>query len=148
MEKLTLDIRHLMVLALGSSERSQPTIKRIYRNNELYFYEKYKKSLLSNDELKEIYPAIDLEHINMLIGIVEDAYDNMNFTDIDEIIKAFNSRIFKFIKNQSIIDVDEFLDKEFFHSKHVKKQGTGLFFDEKFHEKQQKNTWQIHMSTV
>lgn len=134
MEKLTLDIRHLMVLALGSSEKSQPTIKQIYRNNELYFYEKYKKSLLSNDELKEIYPAIDLEHINMLIGIIEDAYDNMNFANIDEIIKAFNPRIFKFIKNKSIIDVDEFLDKEIFHSKHIKKQGTGLFFDEKFDE--------------
>jgi len=91
---------------------------------------------LYKDELKEIYLANDLEHINMLIGIFEDAYINDDFTNVDLIIKELNPRIFKFIKNKTVIDIDEFVNREFFSNKIRKKVGTGKYFDENFSEEE------------
>lgn len=130
------DIQLAAILSLGSSKVCQKTIKTIYVQNEIYFYEYYKNSKYKDNQLKEIYSAIDLEHINMLIGIFDEAYKTENFVNVNEVIKSLNPRIFKFIKNKNIVAIDEFIEKEFFKSKYRKKVGTGIFFDESFSEQE------------
>lgn len=125
-----INIRYLAIISLGSSIRCKDIITEIYKEKELYFYKKYRDSKLKEDQLKEIYAATDLERINMLIGIFEDAYERSDFSNIDKIVKTFNPRIQKTLKNETIANVDEFIDREFIHNKYIKKVGTGLFFNE------------------
>lgn len=132
--KFTFNARHVAILALGSSTRCRDKIKEIYKSDELSYYEKYRKSEMKDDLLKEVYPAIDLEHINMLIGIFEEAYEKNDFSNIYEIIKSFNPRILRFVKNKTVVDIDEFMNKEFHENKFRKKVGDGIFFDESINE--------------
>ena len=132
--KFTFNARHVAILALGSSTRCRDKIEEIYKSDELYYYEKYRKSEMKDDLLKEVYPAIDLEHINMLIGIFEEAYEKNDFSNIYEIIKSFNPRILRFVKNKTVVDIDEFMNKEFHENKFRKKVGDGIFFDESINE--------------
>jgi len=132
--KRKINIRHAVILSLGSAVQCIKIINEIYESNELYYYEMYKKSSMKNDLIKEHYPANNLESINKLIGIFENDYENNSFNNIDIIIKAFNPRIFKYLKNKTIVDIDEFLDKEFFNNKFKNKVGDGLFFDENLNE--------------
>lgn len=132
--KFAFNPKHAAILALGSSAKCRIKIEEIYKSDELVYYQKYKTSQLYEDKLKEIYPAIDLEHINMLIGIFEDAYEKNDFNDIYVIVKELNPRILKFLKNKTVIDIDEFLNREFFNNKYKRKIGTGIFFDESVNE--------------
>lgn len=132
--KFIFNARHVAILALGSATRCRDKIEEIYKSDELSYYEKYRKSEMKDDLLKEVYPAIDLEHINMLIGIFEEAYEKNDFSNIYEIIKSFNPRILRFVKNKTVVDIDEFMNKEFYENKFRKKVGDGIFFDESINE--------------
>lgn len=128
------NLKHAAILALGSSVKCRNSIEEIYKTDELNFYNTYKLSPMYNDKVKEIYPAIDLEHINMLIGIFENAYRRCDFNSIYTIAKVLNPRILKFLKNKTIVNIDEFLENEFFRSKYRKRVGNGIFFDESINE--------------
>lgn len=132
--KFIFNARHVAILALGSATRCRDKIEEIYKSDELSYYEKYRKSEMKDDLLKEVYPAIDLEHINMLIGIFEEAYEKNDFSNIYEIIKSFNPRILRFVKNKTVVDIDEFMNREFYENKFRKKVGDGIFFDESINE--------------
>lgn len=112
MEK-NLNIRHALLIALGLNKKCREEINKIYKSNEQEYYRLYRKSGFFTDELKNIFSIETVETINKLIGIIEQCYEDSNFTRIEVLIKKVHPSIINYVKNTSTdsVDISVFVQK-------------------------------------
>lgn len=106
--KLSMNIRHALIIGLGMSPKCRGIIDEIYKKDEQRYYEIYIKSKFLDDMIKGLFSIKTEESINKLIGIVESCYIDNNTIKIERIIREFNPTITNFAKNSNIIDLDKY----------------------------------------
>lgn len=103
-----INIRHALIIALGTSPKCRNIIDEIYKKDEQRYYEIYIKSRFLGDMLKSLFSIKTEESINKLIGIVESCYIDNDTIKIERIIREFNPSIINFAKNSNIINLDKY----------------------------------------
>lgn len=105
---MEFNIRHALIIALGTSPKCRKIIDEIYKKDEQRYYEIYIESNFLNDKLKSLFSIKTEESINKLIGIVESSYVDNDIIKIEKIIREFNPSIVNFAKNSNIINLDQY----------------------------------------
>ena len=111
MSEININIRHQLLIALGTYKKCHDVIDRIYEENEHRYYQAYMNSAMRNDCLKEMFSLSNVESINKLIGILEYCYDSNSFLLIEEIIKAVNPSIIRYCKKSHDANFNVFMEK-------------------------------------
>ena len=111
MSEFNINIRHQLLIALGTYKKCHDVIDRIYEENEQRYYQAYMNSAMRNDCLKEMFSLSNVESINKLIGILEYCYDSNSFLLIEEIIKAVNPSIIRYCKKSHDANFNVFMEK-------------------------------------
>ena len=105
---MKINIRHMLVIALGINRNAWEEIDNIYFQNEEIYHNIYLESSFRDDLLKRIFTMKTEEMINKVIGIVEYSYDKGNFLLIERIIRKIQPSIVNYVKNAHHVDVAKF----------------------------------------
>ena len=105
---MKLNIRHMLIVALGINRNAWEEINNIYYQNEEVYHNVYLESRFRNDLLKRIFTMKTEEMINKVIGIVEYSYDKGNFLVIEKIIRKIHPSIVNYVKKAHHVDIGKF----------------------------------------
>lgn len=105
---MKLNIRHMLIVALGINRNAWEEINNIYSQNEEVYHNIYLNSRFRNDLVKRIFSIKTESMINKAIGIVEYSYKQKNFLTIERIIRKIHPSIVNYVKKAHTVDVGKF----------------------------------------
>lgn len=103
-EEPSLNIRELLIISLGSSEKIGKDIDKLYEEDSHTYYRIYRESGFVDDVFFALYPTEQAARMRKVVGIIEKAYNEDSMQVIFTLIRKSHSTIYRYIKNADVVD--------------------------------------------
>lgn len=103
-QKNQVNIRTLLIVALGTNANLRTDINTIYLSNREIYYKLFKDSVYSENKFFDVYSVNFLNTLQQCAGIVQYCYLNNSFQIVESLIKKGFNRIYRYIKEAHHIE--------------------------------------------
>ena len=103
-----VNIRHFLIMALGSNQRIHEYIDSLYEEKKWEYYECYQKSLFKKDIVVATFTTKNEERMRKVVGITEWCYEHNKFDDLFRLIKRGYKFAYQYVQHRTYIDLDQF----------------------------------------
>lgn len=109
-EKMPINIRHYLILALGGNRYLHKYIDEIYQERRWEYFELYRNGNMYDDLLIPRHVTQNEEKMKQVAGIVEWCYKHNNFENIYRLIKKGYKFSYQYVQQHrnKVIDFDHF----------------------------------------
>lgn len=108
-EKINVDIRMYLIIALGINDYLYEDIENIYSENKLEYYKCYKESVYYNCPMFSSFTTKKHESIKKIAGIIQWEYSNRKNDIIYSLIKKGYKFTWNYLKNREKISVKDLI---------------------------------------